>query len=266
MLSTFGHMFAPRHQRTAQEMARVCRRGGTIVIATWTPEGVFGDLSKAAAPYLPPPPDYASPPALWGREDHVRELFSDVATDFEFESSSGLSLAADPLRDGPFDTVLVSGGEIIRSMAAAEQIVAWLKSVTARRIASVCSGAFLLAEAGLLDGKRATTHWDSTERFERSYPKVTLDAERIFIRDGNIWTSAMSPRNFSRAFMAETGTTPAKAVERLRLEIARTAVETGHDSFERIAESTGFGDPGRMRRAFLRGLGQPPQALRRARA
>lgn len=262
------------------------------------------------------------------------------------ESSSGLSLAAGPLHDGPFDTVLVSGGEIVRSMAAAQQIVAWLRTVTARRIASVCSGAFLLAEAGLLDGKRATTHWDSTERLERSYPKVRLDAERIFIRDGDIWTSAgisagidlalalieddlgpdigrrvaqqlvvhqrrpggqsqfsalvelggrtgrfaglidwmrkrlgepltvehlaaqaaMSPRNFARAFAAETGTTPAKAVERLRLEAARTAVETGHDSLERIAEATGFGDPGRMRRAFLRGLGQPPQALRRARA
>jgi ubiquinone/menaquinone biosynthesis C-methylase UbiE len=85
VLSTFGHMFAPRHQRTAQEMGRVCRRGGAIVTATWTPEGVFGDLSKAAAPYMPPPPDYASPPALWGREDHVRELFGGVATNFEFE-------------------------------------------------------------------------------------------------------------------------------------------------------------------------------------
>jgi ubiquinone/menaquinone biosynthesis C-methylase UbiE len=85
VLSTFGHMFAPRHQRTAQEMARVCRRGGVIVTATWTPEGVFGDLSKEAAPYMPPPPDYASPPPLWGREDHVRELFDGVATGFEFE-------------------------------------------------------------------------------------------------------------------------------------------------------------------------------------
>jgi ubiquinone/menaquinone biosynthesis C-methylase UbiE len=84
VLSTFGHMFAPRHQRTAQEMARVCCRGGVIVTATWTPEGVFGDLSKAAAAYMPPPPDYASPP-LWGREDHVRELFGGVATGFEFE-------------------------------------------------------------------------------------------------------------------------------------------------------------------------------------
>lgn len=262
------------------------------------------------------------------------------------QSSSGLGLAAGPLRGRSFDTVLVSGGEIIRSRPAAQQIVAWLRSVRARRIASVCSGAFLLAQAGLLDGKRATTHWDSTQRFERAFPKVRLDAERIFIRDGKVWTSAgisagidlalalieddlgadvgrrvaqqlvvhqrrpggqsqfsalvdlggrtgrfvelidwmrarlaepltverlaeraaMSPRNFARAFTAETGTTPAKAVERLRLEMARAAVETGHDSFEHIAENTGFGDPGRMRRAFLRGLGQPPQALRRARA
>src|SRR5688500_3259552 len=78
-------MFAPRHERTAQEMARVCGGGGVIVTATWTPEGVFGDLSKAAAPYMPSPPDYASPPPLWGREDHVRELFGNVATSFEFE-------------------------------------------------------------------------------------------------------------------------------------------------------------------------------------
>jgi SAM-dependent methyltransferase len=85
ILSTFGHMFAPRHQQTAAEMVRVCRRGGAIVTATWTPEGVFGDIFKAAASYMPPPPDYASPPPVWGREDYVRELFSDVATGFEFE-------------------------------------------------------------------------------------------------------------------------------------------------------------------------------------
>ena len=74
--------------------------------------------------------------------------------------------------------------------------------------------------------------------------------------------AAMSPRNFARAFIAETGTTPAKAVERLRLEIARNALETSHASLENIAEAVGFGDPGRMRRAFLRTFGQPPQALR----
>jgi transcriptional regulator GlxA family with amidase domain len=261
----------------------------------------------------------------------------------QVSSSAGLMLTAEPLSDGPFDTVIVSGGEIVRSMAAAQEIVGWLKHIQARRTASVCSGAFLLAEAGLLDGRRATTHWDSTDHFTRRYPNVRLDAERIFIRDGNIWTSAgisagidlalalieddlgpevarrtaqqlvvhqrrpggqsqfsalvelggrtgrfaelvewmrshlaealtverladraaMSPRNFARAFTAETGTTPAKAVERLRLETARTAVESSHASLERIAEITGFGDSGRMRRAFFRTFGQPPQALRR---
>ncbi|HYH23179.1 MAG TPA: GlxA family transcriptional regulator [Azospirillum sp.] len=260
------------------------------------------------------------------------------------ESSSGFGLSAGPLGDGAFDTVLVSGGDIVRSMAALAEIVAWLRRAKARRIASVCSGAYLLAEAGLLDGRRATTHWGSTDDFGRRYPKVTLDAERIFIRDGDVWTSAgisagidlalalieddlgpavarrtaqqlvvhqrrpggqsqfsalvelggrtgrfveliawmrahlaepltverladraaMSPRHFARAFAAETGTTPAKAVERLRLETARTAVETSHAPFERIAEVAGFGDPGRMRRAFLRTFGQPPQALRRS--
>jgi ubiquinone/menaquinone biosynthesis C-methylase UbiE len=85
VVSVFGHMFAPRHRRTADEMARVCRNGGLIVTATWTPEGVFGPLSAAAVQYMPPPPDYASPPSLWGTEEHVRELFGSVATGFQFE-------------------------------------------------------------------------------------------------------------------------------------------------------------------------------------
>ena len=85
VLSTVGHMFAPRHQRVADEMARVCRPGGAIVTATWTPEGSVGAVFAASASYLPAPPDYASPPILWGREDHVRELFGSVATGFEFE-------------------------------------------------------------------------------------------------------------------------------------------------------------------------------------
>jgi len=260
------------------------------------------------------------------------------------ESSSGLPLAAAPLDDREYDTILVSGGDVARSMADLMRIVPWLRQATARRIASVCSGAFLLAEAGLLEGRRATTHWASCDHFARRYPQVALDGERIFIRDGHVWTSAgitagidlalalieddlgadisrrtaqqlvvhqrrpggqsqfsalvelggetgrfadlvawmrdrlsepltverlaeqaaMSPRNFARAFAAETGTTPAKAVERLRLEVARAALESGHTPLERVAEQAGFGDAGRMRRAFLRGLGQPPQAIRRA--
>jgi transcriptional regulator GlxA family with amidase domain len=259
-------------------------------------------------------------------------------------SSSGLTLTAGPLTAEGLDTIIVSGGQLVWDMEAFGAIVAWLKSVRPRRLASVCSGAVLLAEAGRLDGRAATTHWDSTERFRRSYPQVQLDADRLYTHDGDVWTSAgisagidmalalieddfgpalarktaqqlvvhsrrpggqsqfsgllemggesgrfeqlvawvkdnlhrpltieqmadeaaMSPRNFSRAFLREIGITPAKAVEQLRLEAARDAVEGGFGSFDEIARKVGFGDPGRMRRAFLRALGQPPQMLRRA--
>ena len=259
-------------------------------------------------------------------------------------SSSGVALAAAPLADGPFDTVMIAGGDGTQALPQLAELVTWLRGVEARRHTSVCTGAFVLAEAGLLDGRRATTHWSRTDDFARRYPKVKLDADRIFIRDGEVWTSAgitagidlalalieddlgvevargvaqqlvvhqrrpggqsqfsallemggrsgrfaelmdwmrghlaeplpverladqaaMSPRNFARAFAADTGTTPAKAVERLRLEAARTAVETSHAPIDKVAENVGFGDPERMRRAFLRAFGQPPQALRRS--
>jgi ubiquinone/menaquinone biosynthesis C-methylase UbiE len=85
VLSVFGHMFAPRHQRAADEMARVCREGGAIVTAAWTPEGTVGQTMQAGAAYVPAPPHYASPPFLWGSEEHVRESFGPSATGFEFE-------------------------------------------------------------------------------------------------------------------------------------------------------------------------------------
>lgn len=88
VFSTFGHMFAPRHRRVADEMARVCRDGGAIGICCWTPEGTVGEVFKASAPYMPPPPNFASPPILWGTEDHVREMFGAVAPDIEFERHS----------------------------------------------------------------------------------------------------------------------------------------------------------------------------------
>jgi len=87
VLSTFGHMFAPRHGQTAGEMARVCRAGGSIAICCWTPEGTVGDVFRVTAQFMPPPPDYAEPPLLWGTEAHVRELFAD-AKDFAFERHS----------------------------------------------------------------------------------------------------------------------------------------------------------------------------------
>jgi SAM-dependent methyltransferase len=85
VLSTFGHMFAPRHEQTAQQMARVCRTGGVIGTCTWTPEGTVGDIFRASGSFMPPPPDFASPPILWGTEEHVRAMFGPFASSFEFE-------------------------------------------------------------------------------------------------------------------------------------------------------------------------------------
>ncbi|HYN49956.1 MAG TPA: class I SAM-dependent methyltransferase, partial [Thermoleophilaceae bacterium] len=88
VVSTFGHMFAPRHQSAADEMARVRRKGGAIATCTWTPEGTVGELFRVSSSYMPAPPDFASPPILWGSEDHVRDMFGAAASDFEFERLS----------------------------------------------------------------------------------------------------------------------------------------------------------------------------------
>lgn len=88
VFSTFGHMFAPRHRRTADEIVRVCRKGGVIAICCWTPEGTVGDVFRASGSYMPPPPDFAAAPILWGTEEHVREMFGSAATDIEFERHS----------------------------------------------------------------------------------------------------------------------------------------------------------------------------------
>jgi transcriptional regulator GlxA family with amidase domain len=262
----------------------------------------------------------------------------------EIASSSGIRLSVSRFRRGRFDTVMVAGGSANLPKDAIDKVVAWLRTVSARRTTSVCSGAFFLAAAGYLDGRCATTHWDAADYFCKLFPKVRLDSDRIFIKDGDVWTSAgvtagidlalalieddlgemvarrtaqqlvvhhrrpggqsqfsalvevggrtgqfdpliewmrehlaepltveqlakraaMSPRNFARVFHAETNTTPAKALERLRVDAARSAIETTHHSLEQIAEAKGFCDPGRMRRAFMRTFGMPPQALRRS--
>ncbi|HXP04565.1 MAG TPA: GlxA family transcriptional regulator [Stellaceae bacterium] len=261
-------------------------------------------------------------------------------------SSSGMQLIAGGFTADPLDTLIVAGGWGTREASADAETLAYVRAAAgrARRVASVCSGAFVLAAAGLLDGRRATMYWARAAEFTRAYPQLRVEPDRIFIRDGNVWTSAgitagidlalalvaedlgeavakraaqqlvvyhrrpggqsqfsalleadrpgsrfspllawarerlderlpverladraaMSPRHFARAFVAETGTTPAKAIERLRLEASREQVESGSEPIERVAADTGFGDPERMRRAFIRAFGQPPQALRRA--
>ena len=262
-------------------------------------------------------------------------------------TSSGIALATQPLAAarGPIDTLVIAGGPGTRAAlndrALIRQVGAWSKR--ARRTTSVCTGAFLLAEAGLLDGKRATTHWSRCRQLQARYPQLRVEPDPIFVRDGDVWTSAgvtsgidmalalveadlghalamtvarglvvflkrpggqsqfsaplsaqaasangldalhawmaehlgsdlrverlaaragMSPRTFARVYAAKLGTTPAKTVERLRVEAARRALEDDDAPIKQIAHRCGFGDEERMRRAFVRRLGVSPSEYR----
>ena len=255
-------------------------------------------------------------------------------------NSLGWTMNTEPLGEGSFDTLMVGSGPDL--VPATPGTVAYLREAvsTTRRITSVCIAAFTLAEAGILDGRRATTHWLRAEELGRRFPKITVEMDRIFIADGPVWTSAgidlalglierdlgqpaaqrtarlfvvhhrraggqsqhsamlqldaksdrvqialafakqnlrepltvelladaarLSPRQFSRVFRAETGLSPAKAIENLRLEAARFMLEQGRLPIEEIARETGFGDRERMRRSFLRTFSATPQALRNA--
>lgn len=260
-------------------------------------------------------------------------------------SSSGVRWPAEALGAlRGIDTLMVVGGQGTTAAMQDAKLIASIKRAPARtrRVSSVCSGAFLLAQAGLLNGKRATTHWRHAAQLQKLFPSVRVEPDCIHIRDGDVWTSAgvsagidlslamiaddlgdeiatdvaremvvyakrpggqaqhsalldlsaggarfaalnawmrdhlgedlsverlaaqaaMSPRNLARAYAAETGVTPAKAVERLRAEAARAALQQGA-AIQEIAERTGFGDPERMRRAFVRLYGAPPASMRR---
>ncbi|MFI1171228.1 GlxA family transcriptional regulator [Streptomyces melanogenes] len=261
-------------------------------------------------------------------------------------SSSRLTLVPDfSLAEAPEPhTLLVPGGSGTRAPDPA--LIAWLREhgPRAERLVSVCTGAELLAEAGLLDGRRATTHWAYCESLARRHPKVTVEPDPIYVRDGNVATSAgvtagidlslalveedlgreaaltvarhlvvflrrpgnqaqfsaqlsaqtarreplrevqhwitehpgedlsvdalaararLSPRHFARAFQAETGTTPGRYVERVRVEHARRLLEDTADGVEEISRACGYGTPEAMRRAFLKSLGTAPAEYRR---
>ncbi|EIM73598.1 AraC family transcriptional regulator [Nitratireductor aquibiodomus RA22] len=261
-------------------------------------------------------------------------------------SSGGATLQTRSFSDaGAFDTVLVCGGVGAVTEEIDEQTVRFLVRhfESGQRTGSVCTGAFLLAQAGCLRGKRVTTHWRYAGALAQRYPDVTVDADRIWVCDQSIWTSAgvsagmdlamaivaedhgasvarqiaqelviyyrrpggqsqfsallekgeasgrfsdllawirenidarhsveslaaraaMSPRHFSRTFLKETGVTPARAVEQIRLQIAREWVERGTHSLSHIASATGYGSTDRMRQSFLRSLGITPQSIRR---
>lgn len=261
-------------------------------------------------------------------------------------TSQTFSVNTERLRDSTYDTLIVAGDNECRLPAAS--LLEYLRNAPTqtRRIASICTGAFVLAEAGLLEGKHATTHWFHASNFKKRYPNVLLNEDRIFVIDGQIWTSAgmtagvdlalgiiekdigqelarniarkfvlyqrrgggqsqfsalleldaksdrvqkvlnyvrenlrselsveslaevarLSPRQFSRVFHEETGQSPAKAIERLRVEAARMMMETSQHPIETIARETGFGDRERMRQAFLRAFGQSPQVIQRTSA
>jgi transcriptional regulator GlxA family with amidase domain len=110
-------------------------------------------------------------------------------------ASNGLEIGANRAIGacrGPIDTLVVVGGRGVAQAIVDDRLVAWIRSAAqrCRRVTSVCSGAFLLARAGLLDGRSATTHWATCARLARLFPEVTVDPDPIFIRDGNVWTSA----------------------------------------------------------------------------
>lgn len=115
-----------------------------------------------------------------------------AATPGEVRSSSGAALVAKALTDSPLDTLLVSGGDGTRAERLDPAVIGAVAAAAgrARRIVSVCSGAFILAEAGLLEGRRATTHWRRTADFRRRFPKTRLEPDRIYVRDDPVWTSA----------------------------------------------------------------------------
>ncbi len=258
-------------------------------------------------------------------------------------TSLGSEIQTSSFERRTFDTLIIAGS--IAAPAATPGLLKYLRSAVhrSRRIASICTGALVLAEAGLLDGRRATTHWLFARNMQRRYPKIAVEEDRIFTIDGPIWTSAgmsagidlalallekdlgaeiaravakilvvyhrraggqsqystlldldstsdrvqtalgyakehlstalsvddlakaafLSPRQFSRLFREETGQSPAKAIERLRVESARLMMEAGRFSAEEIARENGFGNRERMRRSFVRAFGQSPQAIQR---
>jgi transcriptional regulator GlxA family with amidase domain len=258
------------------------------------------------------------------------------------KTSIGFEIMTERFSGEPLDLLVVGG-----SMEdATPETISFIRGAPgfARRIAAPCVGALVLAEAGLLDGRRATTHWMYARDMAQRFPRVRVEEDRIFIADGPIWTSAgmsagidlalalveedlgmeaarfvarkmvvyhrrsggqsqfstllelepksdrmqaaltyarrnlanrlsvdelaeiahLSPRQFSRVFHTETGLSPAKAIENLRVEAAREMMEGSIHSIDTVAQQTGFADRSRMRRAFLRAYGQPPQVLRRA--
>ncbi|WP_207849579.1 MULTISPECIES: GlxA family transcriptional regulator [unclassified Pseudomonas] len=259
-------------------------------------------------------------------------------------SSAGLAVLAEPLPRQPSDTLIIAGGWGIYPAAEDLALVDWVREHAAgcRRVASVCTGAFLLAASGWLDGRRVVTHWTRCEQLAQQHPQLQVEANPIFINDGPVWTSAgvtagidlalamveqdlgreialdvarhlvvflkrpggqsqfsvtlalqnqgnrfddlhawiaehltcdlgvptlaeqagMSERSFVRHYRADTGQTPARAIELIRVETARRLLSDTGLPVKRIAANCGFGSEETLRRSFLRAIGVTPQAYR----
>lgn len=265
----------------------------------------------------------------------------------EIRTESGLRLVTDPLPDpaAAIDTLVLPGGDGVHRARRDPVLMAWLAAVAprVRRLATVCSGTFLGAQTGLLDGCTVTTHWARAARLAAEFPTLTVDADPIYCRDGNVWTSAgvtagidlalalveddlgaeiaqhvarwlvmfrhrpggqsqyatsvwvqradrravraaqelieadpaadhrvptlaanvsMSARHFTRTFADEVGEPPGKYVERVRVEAARTALETSDATLDQVATACGFGTAETLRRSFHRRLGVTPDQYR----
>jgi transcriptional regulator GlxA family with amidase domain len=269
-----------------------------------------------------------------------------IAPEAEVGATAGLILSASalPAKDDEVDTLVVAGGQGVQAAAEDLVLVEWLRlrAERARRVASVCTGAFLLGAAGLLDDRRAVTHWEYCPELQRRFPQARIDPDPIFIQDGAVWTSAgvtagidlalalveedhgrplalavarhlvvflkrpggqaqfsetlalqsaddrfaalhawiaghletqltlarlaahagMSERSFARRYREATGLTPARAVERLRVEAARQLLIETSLPLKRIADRCGFGTEETLRRSFLRVQGVGPQSYR----
>ena len=123
---------------------------------------------------------------------YVIRVVARAASNLTASSGIGLASHALPQLTSPVDTLLVAGGPGVTAATQDEALVQWLtaRAQTARRTASVCTGAYLLGTAGLLDGRRATTHWAYCDDLARRFPHVRVEPDPIFLRDGPIWTSA----------------------------------------------------------------------------
>ncbi|MEO9876967.1 MAG: DJ-1/PfpI family protein [Anderseniella sp.] len=266
------------------------------------------------------------------------------------KTDTAVSISADAIAHwpgGPIDTLIVAGGFGTRAASVDKTFIAEVRRLaeTSTRVASICTGAYVLAAAGLLDHRRCVTHWESCAHLQNRFPQVNVDPDPIYVRDDNVWTSAgvtagidmalamvaddhgrasalalarslvaymmrpggqsqfspvldqqasdaggrfealhawiidnlrldlrveklaeqanMSARNFARVYASETGSSPARAVERFRVEAARRLLEDTSLPVTTIADRCGFNDDERLRRAMLRTVALSPNDYRR---